>query len=53
MAGFDEIMWDSMRIGMISDIQWDIVRLGSKYGHWSAILDNIKISKSPDPQNSL
>ena len=40
-----EIWWDSMRFG---EIQCDMVRFGSKYGHRLAILDNILILKSAD-----
>ena len=42
---FCEIWEDLMRFG---EIQYNMVRFGSKYGSRSAILDNIKISKRPD-----
>ena len=63
MVIYGEILWDSVRYSEIwqdvvrfYEIQWDMVTFASKYGHRSAILDNIKMSKSQDqtkPQSSL
>ena len=58
LSGFDEILWGrfyeiwwhSMRCG---EIQWHMVRFSSKYGRWSAILDIIKISKSPTKTGTM